>query len=103
MTDEDVNKIGVLVDSKLDKFREGMKVEIYSALKPIDEKLGNVEKKVDTLWDQTTRLTEDMEEVKETLTSHTRALKRIEVKVEHNTKDTPDLGYQCSLTPQLHF
>lgn len=54
MTDEDINK-----------FRKVIKKE----LKPIDEKLGKWEQKMDALWDQAVRLTEGFEEIKESLDS----------------------------------
>lgn len=80
MTDEDVNKIGGLVDSKLDALRKDIKGDINSALKPINKKL-------DILWDQVERVTMDLGGVKETLDSHTTTLKRIETKVEGNYDD----------------
>ncbi len=91
MTDEDANK-----------FRSVVKEEIDSALEPVKDRLSNMEghfndpktglkrinQKLDALWDQTVKLTEVMEEAKETLFSHTDVLKRIEVKVEGNIEDT---------------
>lgn len=73
MTDEDVNK-----------FRGVVKEE----LKPINEKLEDIGQRIDTLWDQTVRLTEGAEEVKETLTIHTKVLKGIKEQVEHNNENT---------------
>lgn len=81
MTDQDVNKIGGMVDSKLEAFREDIKEDIDSAIEPVKNRLSNMEghfndpktglkkinQKLDTLWDQTIRLTEDMEEVKITV------------------------------------
>ncbi len=69
MTDGDVNKI-----------RGVVKEEIGSALKPVTKKL-------DILWDQVEKVTENLEEVKETLELHTAFLKRIEPKVENNSDD----------------
>ena len=67
MTDEDVNKL-----------RSAVKEEIDFALEPVKDRLSNMEgnfndpktglkrinQKLDALWDQTVKLTEDMEEVK---------------------------------------
>lgn len=94
MTDEDVNKIGGLVDSKLEAFREDIKGDINSALKPVNEKLDahgkilNAQgKKLDILWDQVERVTVNLEKVSETQDLHTAVLKRIETKVEGNSDD----------------
>ncbi len=66
MTNEDVNK-----------FRGTVREEIEAALEPVKKTLEGHTQRLDTIWDQTIRLTEDMEEVKGTLASHTEALKRI--------------------------
>lgn len=64
----------------LNQIRGVVKEEVNTALEPVIKKL-------DTLWDQTVKLTENMTEVQETLDSHTVALKRIEVKIEKNSED----------------
>lgn len=65
MNDEDLNKIRGIIKEELE---------------PTNQKIGNIEQKLDVLWDQTVTLTENMNEVKETLKSHSEALKRIEEK-----------------------
>lgn len=57
MTDEDIRKI-----------RGVVREEIGDALKPVNERL-------DALWDQTAKLTEDMAEVQVTLKFHSKTLK----------------------------
>lgn len=69
MTQEDLNQI-----------RGVVREEISTAIEP-------VVKKLDTLWDQTVTLTEDMTEIKETQKLHTTAFKRLGVKVENDSED----------------
>jgi|SRR3990172_12332951 len=98
MTNDDVNKLRIVIKEEVTL---AVKEEINSALEPIEDRLSNMEgyfndpktglkrinQKLDALWDQTVRLTENMEEVKETLISQTEAFKRNEVKIENNTDD----------------
>jgi len=91
MTNDDVNKLRIVIKEEVTL---AVKEEINSALEPIEDRLSNMEgyfndpktglkrinQKLDALWDQTVRLTENMEEVKETLISQTEAFKRNEVK-----------------------
>lgn len=70
-----------MTDADVNKFRGVIKEEIGSALEPVKDRLSDVEghfndpktglkkinQKLDALWDQTVRLTEDMEEVKITV------------------------------------
>lgn len=53
----------------------------------VKEELEPVTQKLDVLWDQVVKVTEDIGEVKETLDSHTAVLKGIEVKTEKNSED----------------
>lgn len=64
MTSDDLNQI-----------RGVVKEEVNTALEP-------VVKKLDALWDQTIRLTEDTEEIKDKLKSQTSALNRTSDNIE---------------------
>lgn len=64
MTSDDLNQI-----------RGVVKEEIDSALEPIKGTLADHTKKLNTLWDQTIKLTVNMTEVQEKQDSHTTALK----------------------------
>ncbi len=57
----------------------------------VKEELKPVTKRLDALWEQTGKLTEDMTEVKDTLRSHSAALKRIELKVTNSTENIQKL------------
>ncbi len=88
MTNDDLNQI-----------RGVVKEEIGSALKSIKGTLANHAKKLDILWDQTVKLSEDMIQVQETLDSHTKildshtiSLKRIEENTEQNTNNLKKLN-----------
>ncbi len=69
MTNDDIKKI-----------RGAVKEEINVALKPINRKL-------DILWDQVEKVTFGIDEVKETLDTHTSVLKRMETKLENHSDD----------------
>lgn len=67
-----------MADEDIKKLRRAVKEEIDVALKPIKETLKGHTRKLNTIWDQVTEVTEDLTEVKETLESHTASLNRIE-------------------------
>lgn len=75
MTDEDVNKL-----------RTALKEEISSVikeeLKPVNERLGRVEQRMDVLWDQTVKITENLEEINDTLKSQTKAMNNTNNNIE---------------------
>lgn len=73
-----------MFDDNLDKFRGVVKEEVNTALEP-------VVKKLDALWDQTVKLTENMVEIQETLDSHSLALKRIEEAGQQNADNVKRL------------
>lgn len=92
-----------MVSDDLNQIRGAVKEEISTALEPVVNKL-------DALWDQTVKLTEDMTEVQETLNSHTTALKQIATNTEHNRdnivkldKRVHDLEDQAGIVPPPEF
>ena len=80
MTNQDVKKIGSLMDAKLKDFGKVVKEQINTALKPVNKKL-------DILWEQVGKVTGELEGVKETLESHTATLKRIEARLDNNSDE----------------
>lgn len=115
MTDEDVNKIGGMVDSKLETFREDLKGDIDSALEPVKDRLSNVEghfndpktglkrinQKLDALWDQTVRLTEDTEEVKNTVNKLEGGVDRMDRKLDRVIDTNIDYGNRVEDIEQI--
>lgn len=81
-----------MTDEDISKFRGEIKEEI----KPVTKKL-------DILWDQVVKVTEGLEDVKETLESHTVVLKRIEIKVEHNSEKYPSARSYVESLGRTHF
>jgi peptidoglycan hydrolase CwlO-like protein len=95
-----------MTDEDIKKFRGVVREEIGTALKPVntklgrvDKRLGNVEKKVgkvekklDILWDQVEKVTFGLDNVKETLDTHTSIFKRIEAKLENHSDDIHKLN-----------
>lgn len=77
-----------------------VKKEIRTAFEPVNQKLDDQGKKLGILWDQVERVTIDIEEVKETLGSHTKILKNIEVKFERNSDDTVKLNKRLTKVEQ---
>lgn len=67
MTQDDLNKISLLLDQKLADSEQRSRKEV-------DKALESVTGKVDMLWEQTVELTENMAEVQDTLASHTKVL-----------------------------
>lgn len=74
MNDNDLNKLADLVDKRINK-----------ALEPIKERLDDpksglkrINNRMDVLWDQVVKVTADIEDVKDTLSSHSKSLNRIE-------------------------
>lgn len=84
-----------MTNDDFSKLRGIIKEEVTSSLKPVNEKL-------DVLWDQTIKLTEDMDEVKDTLKIHTASLKRIEAKVEHHGDNIARLDKRAT-TAEKHL
>ncbi len=80
-----------MISDDLNQIRGVVKEEIDSALEPIKGTLADHSKKLDVLWDQTVKLTEDITEVQETLNSHTVTLKQIVTNAEHNTDNLKKL------------
>lgn len=71
-----------------------LKQVIEQALKPIIERLndpktglGEINQKIDAVWDQTASLTEDMAEIKETQSLHTSGFKGITAKIENSNNN----------------
>ena len=91
MTNQDVKKIGSLMDAKLKDFGKVVKKQIDTALKPVNKKL-------DILWEQVGKVTGELEGVKETLDSHTVTLKRIEARMENTDDKIGRLNKRLSTT-----
>lgn len=88
MTDEDVKKLrGVIREEVTAVVEEKVGAIVEEKLKPIGDRLGKVEKKLDILWEQVEKVTFSINDTNETLGTHTDALKRIEAKVENNSND----------------
>lgn len=88
-------KTGLKIINKKLGDLDSIKGDLNSIKQRLDDPktgLKKINEKLDAVWDQTAKLTIDMEEVKETLDSHTKvldshtkSLKRIEIKVEYNS------------------
>lgn len=115
MTDEDANKIRGVVKEEINAAIEPVKkilkghtriledhsrilethsqiLEAHSQILENHTKvLDNHTKKLNTLWDQTVKLTEDIEQVKEVQDSHTISLKQIVKNTESNKDDAMKL------------
>src|SRR3989338_6027842 len=81
--DDLVKRISDVVDEKIKRAIE----PIIKQLENPNTGLGRINQKMDALWEQTVKLTEDMAEVQEAQDSHTATLKRIEVKNEKKSED----------------
>ncbi len=62
---------------------DDFKKVLDDALEPIKKTQGEQTKKLDAVWEQTTKLTEDLTEVQITQESHTKELKQIAANTEH--------------------
>lgn len=95
MNDDDLKKFGTLIDQKLKGFGEVVDEKVNKALEPVKDRLSNMEgslnnpntglkrinEKLDALWDQTVRLTEDVVGVKDAFKSQTAALNQTNTNV----------------------
>lgn len=82
------------IDKRLDDPKTGLPA-INNRLGSIEQRLDDpktglkrINEKVDVLWDQVTKVTENQEDMKDTLKSHTVQLKRIAGKFEENSDKT---------------
>ncbi len=85
-------------NADVNKFRGVVREEIATALKPVNTKLGKVEKKLDILWEQTDKLTKDINKVKETLESYTNALKQIVINTINSNDNIKRLDKRATET-----
>lgn len=84
MSDDDMKKFRGVVKEELKQFRGVVKKEIKSVLEPVTYKL-------DALWDQVVKITEDLVGIKDTQELHTAALKTINAKEDKNKDDVGKL------------
>ncbi len=86
MTDKDVKKLrGVIREEVTVIIEEKVGVIVEEKLKPVNKKLT-------ILWDQAEKVAFALDEVNETLDSHSKVLKRIEVNTENNSDDIHKLN-----------
>lgn len=91
MTPNDLKQIRTIIKEELSPIDTRLgKVE--TKIGSVETKLGNVEGKLETLWDQVIEVTTGLDDVKEAQQLHTAALKRIEVKTEHNSDNIHKLS-----------
>lgn len=76
MTDEDVNKLREVIKEEVTSaVQKEVRTAVQEELKLINKKLNKLNK-LDALWDQTVRITEQLTEVQETLETHTALLNK---------------------------